>query len=570
MSILNKLFSSTPTSSPQKKTSPVGAYVGDDPYQTYITTLKWIKDTKAKMPDGSVFEVTPSMREEAFETDPLLKGTITPFLKNSILGDYQLVTEDNKKFEPALKEIRRYLNEIGLLDAFRDDFKDLTIVHGHAYRRKDPDKDNIESLAPLKNATITTYRDPWDTTTVAYHQKIYVNDSWTENPSTSEYNSWFIPNGGRYIKGEFEDRGAKAQFDFIKTKYGITDTTNLRVDSSDRIVAMHRVEPDEPAPIDSAILAIWLKRLLLTNSPNIIFRVLSPFVHIKNGLVMEVTGADGGKDLITTVPQQPPEEMSTTDPERYAAESSIYNAWVTACKTAAKNVLTSLKDGGIFSSGPDTELEVVESGRSVPSSFIKTMLDLLDQEIGQAFGFPVALVKANGSELATSRTILELFNTTYAGVRREYEKVADQLIREKFEGSTWQYEVPTKDGGTDTGTFTFDEMMCHFKLSVTDVSDQLKEAQAKLQNMKVLQVAKQVGANRSDIQALGEEYGFGMLDLDNYDNAQEQPNIPFNMPSTSVQSTSEELEPSEVTEEDDLPDALFEAYKKGVSKIKEL
>jgi hypothetical protein len=568
MSILNKLFSSTPPQ--QKKTSPVGAYVGDDPYQTYITTLKWIKDTKAKMPDGSVFEVTPSMREEAFETDPLLKGTITPFLKNSILGDYQLATEDNKKYESALKEIRQYLNEIGLLDAFRDDFKDLTIVHGHAYRRKDPEIDNIESLAPLDNSTITTYNDPWDSTIVAYHQKIYVDDSWTENPSTSEYNSWFIPNGGRYIEGEYEDRGAKGQFDFIKTKYGITDTTNLRVDSSDRIIAMHRVEPDEPAPIDSAILAIWLKRLLLTNSPNIIFRVLSPFVHIKNGLVLETTGADGGKDLITTVPQQPPEEMSTTDPERYAAESSIYNAWVTACKTAAKNVLTSLKDGGIFSSGPDTELEVVESGRSVPSSFIKTMLDLLDQEIGQAFGFPVALVKANGSELATSRTILELFNTTYAGVRREYEKVADQLIREKFEGSTWQYEVPTKDGGTDTGTFTFDEMMCHFKLSVTDVSDQLKEAQAKLQNMKVLQVAKQVGADRSDIQALGEEYGFGMLDLDNYDNAREQTNIPFNMPSTSVQSTSEELEPSEVTDEDDLPDALFEAYKKGVSKIKEL
>jgi hypothetical protein len=568
MSILNKLFSSTPPQ--QKKTSPVGAYVGDDPYQTYITTLNWIKETKAKMPDGSVFEVTPSMREEAFETDPLLKGTITPFLKNSILGDYQLVTEDNKKYESAIREIKQYLSEIGLLDAFRDDFKDLTIVHGHAYRRKDPEIDNIESLAPLDNSTITTYNDPWDSTIVAYHQKIYVDDSWTENPSTSEYNSWFIPNGGRYIEGEYEDRGAKGQFDFIKTKYGITDTTNLRVDSSDRIIAMHRVEPDEPAPIDSAILAIWLKRLLLTNSPNIIFRVLSPFVHIKNGLVLETTGADGGKDLITTVPQQPPDEMSTTDPERYAAESSIYNVWVAACKTAATNVLKSLKDGGIFSSGPDTELKVVESGRSVPSSFIKTMLDLLDQEIGQAFGFPVALVKANGSELATSRTILQLLNTTFAGARREYEKVADKLIRERFEGQTWQYEVPTKDGGTETGTFTFDDMACHFKLSVTDVSDQLKEAQAKLQKMKTLQIAKQVGADRSDIQALGEEYGFGMMDLDNYDNAREQTNIPFNMPSTSVQSTSEELEPSEVTDEDDLPDALFEAYKKGISKIKEL
>ncbi|WP_407356786.1 hypothetical protein [Methanolobus sp. WCC5] len=569
MSILNKLFSSTPTTPTSKKSTPVGAYVGDDPYQTYITTLSWIKETKAKMPDGSVFEVTPSMREEAFETDPLLKGTITPFLKNSILGDYSLVTEDNKKFEPALKEIRQYLDEIGLLDAFRDDFKDLTIVHGHAYRRKDPDKDNIESLAPLKNATITTYRDPWDSTTVAYHQKIYVNDAWSDNTTTTEYNSWFIPNGGRYIEGEYEDRGSKGQFDFIKTKYGITDTTNLRVDSSDRIVAMHRVEPDEPAPIDSAILAIWLKRLLLTNSPNIIFRVLSPFVHIKNGLVLEVTGADGGKDLITTVPQQPPEEMSATDLERYAAESSIYNAWVTACKTAAKNVLTSLKDGGIFSSGPDTELEVVESGRTVPSEFIETMVNMLDQEIGQSFGFPVALVKANGSELATSRTILQLLNTTFAGVRREYEKVADKLIKEKFEGGTWQYQVPTKDDGTETGTFTFDEMECKFKLETTDVSDQLKEAQAKLHNARVLQAIKAVGADRSDIQALGEEYGFGMLDLDNFDAAQDTPAMPFG-DRMSTRSTVDDLEPSGVADDDELSKALMKAYKEAQEAVKQL
>jgi hypothetical protein len=226
-----------------------------------------------------------------------------------------------------------------------------------------------------------------------------------------------------------------------------------------------------------------------------------------------------------------------------------------------------LKDGGIFSSGPDTELEVVESGRSVPSAFIKTMLDLLDQEIGQSFGFPVALVKANGSELATSRTILELFNTTYAGVRREYEKVADKLIRERFEGMSWQYEVPTKDGGTDTGTFTFDEMMCHFKLEITDVSDQLKEAQAKLQKMKTLQIAKQVGAGKSDIQALGDEAGFGFLDLDNFDTAQDVPGQPFGM---GVQSTTkEEVEPSE-SDDGELAKTLMKAYKDAQEDIRRL
>lgn len=567
MSWLPRLFSSTSKKS-QKKTSSVGAYVGDDPYDAYTTTLQWIIDADKKLPNGTTKELTASVREAAFNVDPLLKGTITPFLMNSLLGDYSMVTEDNKKFQPAIKEIRQYLTEIGLLDAFRDDFEDLRIVHGHSYRRKDPDKDNIEILAPLKNSTIKTYQDPWDSTIVAYHQKIYVNDAWSESSTSTEYNSWFIPNGGRYIEGEYHDAAAKKQFDFIKSKYNITDTMNLRVDSADRIIAMHAVEPGDPAPIDSAILAIWLKRLLLTNSPNIIFRVLSPFIHIKNGVLLETT-EDGEKRLITTVPQQPPEDMATTDPERYEAENSIFKAWKTACETAAKNVLKSLKDGGIFASGPDTELDVVESGRTVPSEFIETLINLLDQEIGQAVGFPVALVKANGSELATSKTILQLFNTTYASARRGYEKVADKLIREKFSGRSWNYEIPTKDDGTETGTFTFDEMECKFKLDITDVSDQLKEAQAKLAKSKVLHTAKVVGAGKTDIQALAEELGFGMLDLDNFETAQNTPTVPPN-DSQSVKSTVEDLKPSDAAEDDELSKALMNAYREAQEAVKQL
>ncbi|WP_129582612.1 hypothetical protein [Methanolobus psychrotolerans] len=573
MSLFNKLFSTTSPTPTSKKSTPIGAHVGDDPYQTYITTLAWIKETKAKMPDGSVFEVTPSMREEAFKSDPLLKGTITPFLMNSLLGSYVLNTADNKKFQPAIKEIRQYLVEIGLLAAFRDDFKDYTIIHGHSFRRKDPNNDSIERLAPLKNSTIATYRDPWDSTVAAYHQKIYVNNSWTENSSTTEYNTWFIPGGKMYVEGEVSDPRALDIFGSIKEKYGITDTTNLRVDSTDRIIAMHRVEPGEPAPIDSAILAIWLKRLLLTNSPNIIFRVLSPFVHIKNGLVLEVTGADGGKDLITTVPQQPPAGMEETDPEQYAAQSSMYNTWISACKTAAANVLKSLKDGGVFSSGPDTEMQVIESGRSVPSAFIKTMLDLLDQEIGQAFGFPVALVKANGSELATSRTILELFNTTYAGVRHDYEVVADELIRDKFAGKSWTYSVPGKDDTTETGTFTFADMECRFQLDTVDVKDRLSEAQAKLTDAQTLQAIKSVGAGRSDIQALGEEAGFGVLDLDNFDNTlvdTGQLSAQEDLNTQAITSTSrEDLTPSE-SDESDLKEDLLKAYKDIQNDFQEL
>ncbi len=91
-------------------------------------------------------------------------------------------------------------------------------------------------------------------------------------------------------------------------------------------------------------------------------------------------------------------------------------------------------------------MDVIESARTVPSDFIKTMLNILDEEMGQTFGFPVSPVKENGSELATSRTILEPFNTTYAGVRQKI--------------------------------FTFEDIQCKFILDVANVKDQLKIAQA--------------------------------------------------------------------------------------------
>ena len=53
------------------------------PYKTYASNLKWISETKTKLPNGMTFNITSTMRKEAFQADPLLKGTIsTPFLKN--------------------------------------------------------------------------------------------------------------------------------------------------------------------------------------------------------------------------------------------------------------------------------------------------------------------------------------------------------------------------------------------------------------------------------------------------------------------------------------------------------
>jgi hypothetical protein len=182
------------------------------------------------------------------------------------------------------------------------------------------------------------------------------------------------------------------------------------------------------------------------------------------------------------------------------------------------------------------------------------MIDLLDEEIGQAFAFPVSLVKASGSELATSRAILEFFNTAYRGMRQEYETIADALIRERFEGSTWEYEIVNKDGNTETGTFTFEEAKPQFKLDTGNVKEELKVAQAKLYDSRRLNELKKLGASRADIQGLAEE-SMGMLELEKYDE-QQQPNNPF---AAGMQS-AEPLDESDANK-GDLDVKLQQAYQ---------
>ncbi|WP_135612767.1 hypothetical protein [Methanococcoides sp. AM1] len=540
MKLLSHLFSSKPSTKKTTSTQTVGALPGTTQYDTYDTTLKWITETRRKLP-----ELSASDRADAFNTDPLLKGTITPFLKNTILGSYHIETADDKKHEAFIDEINQFLEDIALMDVFRDDFIDYAIKWGHSYRRQDFDGDTLQKLSPLDCGTIKTYTDNWDADIIAYHQKITVRKGWNESPTSEEFNSWFIPGGELYIEGEVEDPKAKAIFDELTDQYGIVDTTNLRVDSTSRIIAMHRVNPGDPAPIDDVVLAIWLKRLLLTNSPNIIFRVLSPFIHAKNGVLVE-TSVDGDKQVLSSVPSLPPAGMETTDPEAYAAELAAHTAWVDSCKESVKTVMSCLKDGGVFSSGPDTSIEVVESGRTVPSAFIKMMLDILDEEIGQAFGFPISLIKANGSELATSRTILEFFNTVYAGVRKDYQSVADALIREKFGDKA-------------------DAAQVKFVLDTGDVKEQLKIAQAKLTDAKRLQVLKQIGGSKTDVQAAAEQAGFGSLELENFDTAA----TPANPFGSIVSSGKDDLKPSD-EDGDKLAKDLLKAYTDAQAAVTDI
>jgi hypothetical protein len=136
---------------------------------------------------------------------------------------------------------------------------------------------------------------------------------------------------------------------------------------------------------------------------------------------------------------------------------------------------------------------------------------------------------------------------------------------------SWSFEIPDKanEGETITGTFTFEEMEAHFQLETMDVSDLLKEAQAKLFDARTLQIIKAVGAGKSDIQALGEEAGFGLLDLDQFDRAQDIPQTPFGGGMSTKSTSADDLEPSE-QDKGELSKALMKAYKEAQASVKEL
>lgn len=520
--------------------SPIGAGIAeplDDHYTYFSHTLKWIAETKQKLPAA-----TTRIRREAFLADPLLKGTICPYLKNVLLKSFTIQTKDNKLYAEAIAEITDYLETLDIMQVFREDFLDYAILDGHSYRRMDPDQDgNIVKLERIEPSTVEVYNDPWDSSIIAYHQKAVVRKSWSLIGTIEEVDSWFIPYGNdladtrsTFIQDRElgNDPRVYELFNRYKDQYSITDISNLRIAATERIIAMHNSkklttqnyydeyyhrEIDNPAPIDTVLLAIWLKRLLLTNAPNLVYVVLSPFLHLKSGIIKEVKDAMGNTSLVSSIPQKPSTALQNANPELYNAQLANFNSWNEAMGKAAKNLLDCLKNGGVFGSGPDNEIKPIESSKSVSYQFIKGLIDQLNEEICLAFGLPIALISAQGTELASSRNIVQVFNNTQAGKRTDYESKANDLIKRQFAGKnkTWKGTI-TKGDTETTITYTFEDMKAHFVLDIPDTKDLLNEAQTFQAKADTLVKVKSIGASKDDIQALGEEYGFGLLGLDNY------------------------------------------------------
>lgn len=100
-----------------------------------------------------------------------------------------------------------------------------------------------------------------------------------------------------------------------------------------------------------------------------------------------------------------------------------------------------------------------------------------------------------------------------------------------------------------------------FILDTGDVKELLKIAQAKLTDVKRLQVLKQIDGSKTDVQSAAEQAGFGSLELKNFDTAVAPVNV-----GSIVSSGKEDLKPSD-EDGDKLVDDLMKAYSDAQAAV---
>jgi hypothetical protein len=90
-----------------------------------------------------------------------------------------------------------------------------------------------------------------------------------------------------------------------------------------------------------------------------------------------------------------------------------------------------------FVSKPDTiTAEVMESAQALNPEMLNTMLDRLNREIAFALGFPLSLLDAHGTDLATSRNILSIMSIVMKGIQDQYVSFVQNIINEQFPEAT--------------------------------------------------------------------------------------------------------------------------------------
>ena len=347
-------------------------------------------------------EDTPANRRLAYHIDSLVRF-ISNIKRFSILKSYYLTSKDDTKYEALLDEIDTFIRDIHLMRAFLQVFKPLQI-EGVGHMQKLMEGNTLTGFAVLEN--LVKHTDPTNVLDYYYFQSQLVSKDWRdpEVTETEIKRVWFIDES-------------------FRPKYAAIKEDDDTVLSRDMIVEIQNSEAGE-SNLQTIVSFVFIKNFLLQLLPNLIEIVTSPNEEIIYSTV-DKTGTP-------CIPAMPPDSLKDVDSVKYTAEVKKYNTWK-ANLTELVNRISNDRTKQKKSVHPDTITEeILESGQSLNSTIIESLVNVLDTQIAYGMNFSLSLLNARGTELSTSRSIFSVVAVTLVGVQKQFETIAEEIISERF------------------------------------------------------------------------------------------------------------------------------------------
>lgn len=440
-------------------TAPRGVTSGED--DSPLTTKKIWKDAEIR-----AIEDNRANREKAYSIDALT-SLIVKVQTFSILGSYEVHSADDEKHSDLVKRIEDWIVEFKMIKSFRESFPDIE-KHGYAYFQKlykngaklNSEPKGLLSLQQLIG--IEKHKNPFDSQDFFLFQELEIASDWKNPKGTQKklQKVWILKDG--------EEN---------KAEYPHIESTDIIVNLDD-IIEIKNNESGESA-ISACLNEIYIKNLILLNLPNLVYLLVAP------GLGLEYQTRD--KDGNWIVPEYPDSRLEESNKEEYDRQKSDYDTFVANIQTLANNIINDWYKKGITVHSDMMKLSVIESQQAMNPSMLEVMIKLLNTEIAFALGFPIALLDAHGTELATSQAILTTMSAVLNGIQNQYEQIGTGLIYEQFPEAK--------------------EADIKFRLSELNPKDAKDLAEVEKVHAAILKIYKEIGASDGDLKALSRKYG---------------------------------------------------------------
>lgn len=416
---------------------------------------------------------TRANREVAYEIDALV-NIILEFEAFTILGSYKIHSSDDEKHSELIQNIDSLINDVNIIGAFREAFPGVRI-HGGKYLQKiyDTEQTRLESeskqLTSLQQlVAVEKHENPFKSDDYYLFQNLKIPKDW-KNPESTEdkpQKVWYIKDGPKGVD----------QYKEISITKQVQDPNDADGDIVVDLIDIVEIKNNESgrSSLTPALNEIFIKNHIILNLPNLVYLVLAP------GIWLEHQTHD--KDGNWMVPHYPSASLESSNPDEYAQQKKDYEAFEAEKQTIANTLIESWFKKGIIISSDMMKPNVLESKQIFQSEMLKLMMTMLNKEIAFALGFPIALLDAHGTELATGREIRAVLSAALKGIQNQYQKIALDIIYEQFPNEAEEAGI----------TFEFTELNPQDAKTIAEVREM---------DAKILKIYWEIGASVNDLRA---------------------------------------------------------------------